>query len=153
LNAHFLGDRIRCFTNVHIGVAVDTERGLLVPTIFNADLKNLNEISVEMKSLSLECRSGTISPDRLKGASFTITNLGIFDIESFTPILNPPQTGILGVNNIIQRIKEVNGNHVFYPAMGLSLTFDHRAVDGAPAAGFLKELRLNLENFSVLILK
>jgi pyruvate dehydrogenase E2 component (dihydrolipoamide acetyltransferase) len=152
LNAHFLEDKMLYFKNVNLGDAVDTERGLMVPTIFNANLKSLNEISKEAKKLAKECQSGSVSPDLLKGGSFTVTNLGALDIESFTPVLNAPQTGILGVNTIITRAKEVDGKTVFYPAMGLSLTFDHRAVDGAPAARFLQELKNNLENFSVLLL-
>jgi pyruvate dehydrogenase E2 component (dihydrolipoamide acetyltransferase) len=154
LNAHFRDDAMLYFRNAHIGIATDTERGLMVPTLFNANLKSLNEISAEIKSLVKECQKGTINPDLLKGGSFTITNLGSLDIESFTPVLNPPQTGILGVNNIVQRARETaDGEYEFYPAMGLSLTFDHRAVDGAPAAKFLKELRANLENFSLLLTK
>ena len=153
LNAHFLDDKMLVFNNVHLGMAVDTERGLMVPTIYNANLKSLNEIAGEAKMLADACQKGTISPDMLKGASFTITNLGTLDIESFTPVLNPPQTGILGVNTITQRVKEVNGEYVYYPAMALSLTFDHRAIDGAPAARFLKDLKANLENFSVLLAK
>jgi pyruvate dehydrogenase E2 component (dihydrolipoamide acetyltransferase) len=151
LNAHFLDDKMIIFNNVHLGIAVDTERGLIVPTLFNANRKSLNEISQEAKALVESCQKGIISPDALKGASFTVTNLGTLDIESFTPVLNPPQTGILGVNTIVQRVKQVNGEYVYYPAMGLSLTFDHRAVDGAPAARFLKELKTNLENFGVLL--
>ncbi|MGI6707276.1 MAG: 2-oxo acid dehydrogenase subunit E2 [Clostridia bacterium] len=153
LNAHVLDDKMRIFNNVHLGVAVDTERGLMVPTIFNANKKSLNEISREVKALVSSCKQGTINPDLLRGASFTITNLGTLDIESFTPVLNPPQTGILGVNTVVQRAKEVNGEIVYYPAMGLSLTFDHRALDGAPAARFLKDLKTNLENFSILLAK
>lgn len=153
LNAHFLDDKMLIFNNTNLGIAVDTERGLMVPTLFNANLKSLNEISKEAKKLVDGCQKGTINPDVLKGGTFTITNLGTLDIESFTPVLNPPQTGILGVNNIIQRAKEVDGEIVFYPAMGLSLTFDHRALDGAPAARFLKDLKTNLENFSVMLAK
>ncbi|HHW31458.1 MAG TPA: 2-oxo acid dehydrogenase subunit E2 [Clostridiaceae bacterium] len=153
LNAHFMDDKMLLFNTVNLGVAVDTERGLMVPTIFNAERKSLNEISKEAKVLISECQKGTINPDLLKGGSFTVTNLGTLDIESFTPVLNPPQTGILGVNTIVQRVKEVNGEYVYYPAMGLSLTFDHRALDGAPAARFLKELKTNLENFTVLLAK
>jgi pyruvate dehydrogenase E2 component (dihydrolipoamide acetyltransferase) len=141
------------YKNVHIGVAVDTDRGLMVPTLFNADLKSLNEISKEIKMLVKECQKGTISPDLLKGGTFTITNLGTLDIESFTPVINPPQTGILGVNNITQRVREIDGEYEYYPAMGLSLTFDHRAVDGAPAGKFLKELKVNLESFEALLVK
>ena len=153
LNAHFLDDRMRYFKNVHIGIAIDTERGLMVPTLFNANLKSLNQISMEIKTLAKECQKGTINPDLLKGGTFTITNLGTFGVESFTPVINPPQTGILGVNNIIQRVREVEGNYEYYPAMGLSLTFDHRAIDGAPAARFLRDLKINLENFSTLLVK
>lgn len=153
LNAHFLDDKMRIFKDVHLGVAVDTERGLMVPTIFEANRKTLNQISREVKARIEECRTGSINPDYLQGATFTVTNLGTLDIESFTPVLNPPQTGILGVNTIVQRVKEVDGELVYYPAMGLSLTFDHRAIDGAPAARFLKELKTNLENFSIIMAK
>lgn len=153
LNAHFLEDKMRLFNNVNLGVAVDTDRGLMVPTIFNANLKSLNEISYEVKELVDECKKGTINPDYLQGGSFTITNLGTLDIESFTPVINPPQTGILGVNTIVRRVKVVNGENVYYPAMRLSLTFDHRALDGAPAAKFLKELKTNLESFSIMLAK
>lgn len=153
LNAHFLDDKMLVFNNVHLGVAVDTERGLMVPTLFNANVKSLNEISKQAKQLVEQCQKGTVSPDALKGASFTITNLGTLGIESFTPVLNPPQTGILGVNTIVQRVRENGNGCEYYPAMGLSLTFDHRALDGAPAARFLKELKANLENFSALLAK
>ncbi|RCX12334.1 pyruvate dehydrogenase E2 component (dihydrolipoamide acetyltransferase) [Anaerobacterium chartisolvens] len=153
LNAHFLDDRMLYFNNVNLGVAVDTERGLMVPTVFNANLKSLNEISSEVKRIAEECQKGTVNPDLLKGGSFTITNLGTMDIESFTPVLNAPQTGILGINTIIQRAREVKGEYVYYPAMGLSLTFDHRALDGAPAARFLQDLKAGLENFSILLAK
>ncbi len=153
LNANFHDDTMLYFKNVNLGIAVDTERGLMVPNVFNANLKSLNEISREAKKLIKDCQSGTINPDTMKGGSFTITNLGTLDIESFTPILNAPQTGILGVCSIVQRAREVDGEYEFYPAMGLSLTFDHRALDGAPAARFLKELKDNLENFSIMLAK
>lgn len=153
LNAHLLDDKMRYFKNVHLGMAVDTERGLMVPTIFNANRLSLNDIAAEAKKCVADCQKGSISPDKLSGASFTVSNLGSLGIESFTPVINPPQTGILGVDNIITRVKEVNGQIKTYPAMGLSLTFDHRALDGAPAAKFLKELAANLENFSALLAK
>lgn len=151
MNANLVEDTMLYFRNVNLGVAVDTERGLMVPTLMNANLKSLNDISGEVKELAKECQTGSINPDMLKNGSFTVTNLGSLGIESFTPVLNPPQTGILGVNAIVQRIKEVDGELVNYPAMTLSLTFDHRAVDGAPAARFLQELVYNLENFSALL--
>ena len=95
---------------------------------------SLNEISKASKSVITAAQSGTINPDLLKGATFTVSNLGSLGIESFTPIVNPPQTGILGIDCVTKRIKEVNGEDVVYPAMGLSLTVDHRVLDGADAA-------------------
>ena len=152
-NAHFLGDKMRYFNNVNLGIAVDTERGLLVPTVFGAEKMSLNELSANAKTVIKAAQGGSISPDLLSGGTFTVTNLGAMGIESFTPVINPPQTCILGVCNITRRVKEVNGQDVFYNAMGLSLTFDHRALDGAPAARFLKELCTNLENFNLLMAK
>ena len=153
LNAHYLDDKMRYFNSVHLGVAVDTERGLLVPTVFNADKLSLNEMSIAAKAVIKDAQSGKINPDLLKGASFTVTNLGSLGVESFTPVINPPQTAILGVCTITRRVKQVNGVDVFYPAMGLSLTFDHRALDGAPAARFLKDVCFALENFDLLLTK
>ncbi|MDD4495357.1 MAG: dihydrolipoamide acetyltransferase family protein [Eubacteriales bacterium] len=151
LNTLMVGDKLLQYNHVHLGVAVDTERGLMVPTIFNADTKSLAELSIEVKVLAEQCQKGTINPDLLKGGTFTVTNLGSLGIESFTPVLNPPQVGILGVNNIVDKVRNVNGNAVLYPSMGLSLTIDHRAVDGAPGARFLKDLAANLERFTYLL--
>lgn len=153
LNAHYLDDIIRYFDSVNLGVAVDTERGLMVPTIFGADKMTLNELSKAVKNIASQAQKGTIDPDMLKDGTFTVTNLGSLGIESFTPVINPPQTGILGVNNITRRVKQVNGEDVFYDCMTLSLTFDHRALDGVPAAKFLKDLCINLENFALLLAK
>lgn len=155
LNANFINDgtTMRYFKNAHIGVAVDTPRGLMVPTLRDANLKSLNEISIEAKKLATDAQAGTINPDLLKGGTFTITNLGTMGIESFTPVINPPQTGILGVNTLETRVKNVGGEPKMYQAMTLSLTFDHRALDGAPAARFLQELCKNLENFTMLLIK
>lgn len=152
-NAHFYDDKMVYFKNAHVGVAIDTPRGLMVPTLFNANLKSLNTISSEVKALADDCQKGTISPDALKGGTFTITNLGTLGIETFTPVINPPQTCILGVNTIETKVKEVKGEMKLYKSMSLSLTFDHRALDGAPAARFLKDLIKNLENFSVMLVK
>ena len=153
LNANYLDDTMRFFNTVNLGIAVDTDRGLLVPTLAHAEKLSLNELSAQAKALIGEAQKGTIAPDKLRNGSFTVTNLGSLGIESFTPVINPPQTGILGVDTITRRIKEVNGEDVTYPAMGLSLTFDHRALDGAPAAKFLKELVFALENFDMLLIK
>ncbi len=155
LNANMLDDNnIRLFSHVNLGVAVDTPRGLMVPTIFHADEMSLLEISKAVKELAAECREGNISPDKLSGGSFTVSNLGNLGVESFTPVINPPQTGILGVCGTTDRVrKSADGGIELYPAMGLSLTYDHRAVDGSPAARFQKELGDNLENFTVLLAK
>ncbi len=154
LNAHLLGgDTMRYFEHVNIGIATDTPRGLLVPTLFGADLLSLSEIAAKAKKLSADAIEGKISPDLLTGASFTISNVGTMGIESFTPVINPPQTGILGVNTMETRVKlGKNGEIVPYTAMGLSLSYDHRALDGAPASRFLKELKEYLENFSYNLL-
>jgi pyruvate/2-oxoglutarate dehydrogenase complex dihydrolipoamide acyltransferase (E2) component len=146
INAHLEGDVLKKFSNAHIGVAVDTPRGLMVPTIFNASSLSLAETAVISKELYEMCRQGSINPDLLCGATFTISNLGAFGVESFTPVLNPPQVGLLGVCSITERTKK---GGIAYPAMGLSLTFDHRALDGADAARFLKELVEYLERFSL----
>ena len=155
LNAIMLDDNtIRHYHSVNLAVAVDTPRGLMVPVIFGADKKSLVEISKEVKQLAAEARDGAINPDKLKGGSFTVSNLGAFGVESFTPVINPPQTGILGVCNITAKARQkADGGYEFYPAMGLSLTYDHRAVDGAPAAKFAKELCANLESFTALLMK
>jgi len=154
LNAHFLDDKMRYFSHVNLGIAVDTERGLLVPTLPLAETLTLAELSKQAKALITEAQGGKISPDKLSGASFTVTNLGSLGVESFTPVINPPQTGILGVCTIVNRIKKnAAGELVTYPAMGLSLTFDHRAIDGAPAAKFLKDVCNNLEHFDLLLAK
>lgn len=154
LNAHLLnGDTMRYFNGVHLGVAVDTDRGLVVPTIKNAQNMSLNEISAKAKELAATCKNGGATPDMLSGASFTVSNVGSYGIESFTPVINTPQTGILGVDTVTTRIREVNGEIKTYPAMGLSLTYDHRALDGSPASRFLVDLRNVLENFSLLLSK
>jgi pyruvate dehydrogenase E2 component (dihydrolipoamide acetyltransferase) len=151
LNAHFLGETIKEFERVHLGIAIDTPRGLMVPPVRNADLLSLKELSVEAKRLATACQEGKILPDELTGGTFTVTNLGTLGIESFTPVLNPPEVGILGVCTI-QPKPVMSGDEVsFIPHIGLSLTFDHRAVDGAPAARFLKELSTALANFDLLL--
>ena len=154
LNAHILdGNTLRRYKDVHLGIAIDTPRGLMVPTIFFANRKSLSEIAAEAKDLAKQAQTGTINPDLLQGGTFTVSNLGALGVEMFTPVLNPPQTGILGVCNIVNRLKEIGGEYKPYPAMGLSVTYDHRAVDGAPEARFAQELVNNLENFSILLVK
>jgi pyruvate dehydrogenase E2 component (dihydrolipoamide acetyltransferase) len=154
LNANLInGDTMRYFEHVNMGIATDTPRGLLVPTLFGADLMSLSEIAVKSKKLSTDAIEGKISPELLTGGSFTISNVGTMGIESFTPVVNPPQTGILGVCTLETRVKlGKNGEVVPYTAMNLSLSYDHRALDGAPASRFLKDLKDYLENFSLNLL-
>ncbi len=151
LNAHLInGDTMRYFEHVNMGIATDTPRGLLVPTLFGADTMTLSEIAVKSKKLSTDAIEGKLAPELLTGGSFTISNVGTMGIESFTPVVNPPQTGILGVNTLETRVKiGKDGEIVPYTAMALSLSYDHRALDGAPASRFLKDLKDYLENFSV----
>ena len=148
INAHLAGENMKLFNRAHVGVAVDTPRGLLVPTLFNADQMSLFDVAANTKKLFDQCKQGSILPDLLHNGTFTISNLGTMGIEMFTPVLNPPQVGILGVCSIVERTKHGKP----YPAMGLSLTFDHRALDGADAARFSKDLAAHLELFSVNVL-
>ncbi len=144
---------LRRYKNVHLGMAVDTPKGLMVPTIFNANKLSLAELSIEAKRVAQICQEGKATPDLLSGASFTVSNLGSLGVEMFTPVINPPQVGILGVCGITNRVREVNGEIQVYPSMGLSLTYDHRAIDGTPASKFMKELCTALENFSLLLMQ
>ncbi len=154
LNAHLVnGDTMRYFDHVNMGIATDTPRGLLVPTLFGADTLSLSQIAIQSKKLSNDAIQGGINPELLSGGTFTVSNVGTMGIESFTPVINPPQTGILGVNTLETKIKlGKNGEIIPYTSMSLSLTFDHRALDGAPAGRFLKELKEYLENFTFNLL-
>ncbi len=149
LNAHFFKDKILEFKQVHLGFAVDSPRGLMVPIIHNAHLLSLKEIFKEARRLNTACQEDTILPDELNGGTFTVTNLGTMGIESFTPILNIPQVAILGVCSISLKPIMKDNEIKFIPHIGLSLTFDHRAVDGAPAAKFLQELNMVIANFDL----
>jgi pyruvate dehydrogenase E2 component (dihydrolipoamide acetyltransferase) len=152
INSHFLDDSMKTFKKVHLGIAVDTDRGLMVPSLRNADDMSLAELSAGLKSLADKCRKGSIDPELLAStsATFTISNLGSYGIEMFTPVLNLPQAGILGVNTIIYRpVDPGDGVISFIPVIGLSLTYDHRAIDGAPASGFLREIKQQIENLEL----
>jgi len=151
-NCHFLGDSIRVFSRVHLGLAVDTERGLMVPTVKNADGMNISELSKQLKSVANSCKKGNVNPELLASdsATFSVSNLGSYGVELFTPVINLPQVAILGVNTIINRPADLgNGVFGFVPYIGLSLTYDHRALDGAPASAFLREIRLEIENLDL----
>ncbi len=150
VNAHFLGDQIRVFRSINLGFAVDTERGLMVPSVVGAHSMSLTELSVQMKELTDKCRKGNIDPDLLNPelAGFTVSNLGAYGVEMFTPVINLPQVAILGVNTIVYRPVELEeGKTGIIPCIGLSLTYDHRALDGGPASLFLKEVKEEIERF------
>lgn len=149
-NSHFLDDRIRTFNKVHLGIAVDTPRGLMVPVVRNAGEMDLMRLSAELKSVADSCKRGSINPELIQSvsATFTVSNLGNYGVEMFTPVINLPQVGILGVCTIINRPADT-GNNIFgfVPYIGLSLTYDHRAIDGGPATLFLKEIKEQIETF------
>jgi pyruvate dehydrogenase E2 component (dihydrolipoamide acetyltransferase) len=150
INSHFLGDSIRTFHKVHLGIAVDTPRGLMVPVVKNACEMDIVQLSRELKSVTNSCRKGSINPELIRStaASFTVSNLGNYGVEMFTPVINMPQTGILGVCTIINRPVDLGSNTFgFVPYIGLSLTYDHRAIDGGPATLFLKEIKEQIEGF------
>ena len=141
LNAHLDDNTLRSFASVHLGIAVDTPRGLLVPTLRFADTLTLREFSVRTKALAAEATAGSIAPDLLGGATCTVSNLGALGVESFTPLLNVPQVAILGVAAIVPRpVTEPDGSTGVEQRIGFSLTADHRVIDGADAARFLKDL-------------
>jgi pyruvate dehydrogenase E2 component (dihydrolipoamide acetyltransferase) len=148
MNAHFLDSVIRRFDGVDLGFAVDTPRGLLVPTIRGAGKMTLAALAGETRGLAERAVAGTATPDDLGPATFTVTNLGGLGIEHFTPVLNTPQVGILGVGTIVHGF-DADGEVI--PQIGLSLTIDHRGVDGAPAARFLQELADNIANFELTL--
>ena len=150
-NAQFLEGKIRQFNKVNLGLAVDTERGLMVPALLNADDLSLPGLSSNLKDLVETSRGGKVSPDLLapEAATFTVSNLGNYGVEMFTPVINLPQVAILGVNTIIQRPTTLaDGSFGFQPFIGLSLTYDHRAIDGGPATVFLAEIKNQVEILS-----
>lgn len=151
LNCSIDGNNIILKRYVNMGFATALEDGLLVPVIKDAHLKSITEISSEIKSLAEQARSGSLGPDALSGGTFTITNLGMYGIESFSPIINQPEVAILGVNAIVDTLVLVNGQPVAKPMMRLSLTADHRAVDGSVAALFLARVKKLMEKPALLL--
>lgn len=138
---------IKISSRIHIGVAVDIPGGLIVPVIRDANMKDLRTICLELSDLTQRAKDNKLTSDQLGGATITITNLGMFGITYFTPVLNVPESAILGVGAIIEKLMVKDGG--FYPAsvMNFSLTHDHRIVNGAPAARFLKEVTASLQDF------
>ncbi len=150
LNGHLIGDTIHLYTSVHLSFAVDTPKGLMAPVIQSADSMSLPQLARKAKQLAKACREGTIKPSQLNGGTFTVSNLGSLGIESFTPILNPPQIAILGVGSIQLKPVQKEEGILFSPHLGLSLTLNHQVVDGVSGARFLKALVENIENPEML---
>ena len=152
VNSHCLGDAMRIFKTVNLGCAVDTERGLMVPVIKDADKLDIIGLSKELKKAADACKKGSFNPDLLasEAGSFTVSNLGGYGVEWFTPIINVPQSAILGVGTIVPRPKDLgSGVYAFVPYLGLSLTYDHRAIDGGEATKFLKQVATEIETLEV----
>ena len=152
-NATLEGGVLRVYRRIHLALAVDTPRGLMVPVIRDADLLSLREISAEAKRLAAACQAGNVNPDELSGGTFTVSNLGAFGIESFTPVLNAPQVAILGVDAIVPRpAAGPGGTVVLEQRIGLSITVDHQVVDGAPAARLLKAFADAIADIDLLLM-
>jgi pyruvate dehydrogenase E2 component (dihydrolipoamide acetyltransferase) len=152
VNSHFLGESMRLFNKVHLGLAVDTERGLMVPAVRNADDLSILGLSNQLKEVANACKKGAISPELLaaEAATFTVSNLGAYGVEMFTPVINLPQSAILGVNTIVPRPKDLgDGVYGFVPYIGLSLTYDHRSLDGGEATRFLKQIAIEIETLEL----
>jgi len=152
VNTHFLGETVRYFNKVHLGLAVDTDRGLMVPVIRNADDLSIVGLANQFKEVANACRKGNVNPEILsaEAGTFTVSNLGNYGVEIFTPVINLPQSAILGVNTIIPRPKDLgDGVYAFVPYIGLSLTYDHRSLDGGEATRFLKQIAIEIENLEI----
>ncbi len=152
LNSTLIGEEIVIHDEIHIGVAVALEDGLIVPVVRNADRKSLVEIHQTVQDIAERARQGTISVDEVTGSTFTITNLGMYGIDAFTPIINPPEVAILGVGRIFEELAPLGGQVAVRSRMVLSLTIDHRVVDGAPGAAFLQTVARFLEHPALMFI-
>jgi pyruvate dehydrogenase E2 component (dihydrolipoyllysine-residue acetyltransferase) len=151
VNAHWLGDKMRYFNRVHIGMAVAVEDGLITPVIFDADRKGLADISREARELAKRARDRKLKPEEYTGATFSVSNLGMFGIEHFTAIINPPEAAILAVGGVEDRVVAVDGEAVIRKRMKVTMSCDHRVIDGATGAKFLQTLRRLIENPLMLV--
>jgi pyruvate dehydrogenase E2 component (dihydrolipoamide acetyltransferase) len=150
-NAWWQDDHIRYWSEVHIGMAVAIDEGLITPVIRNADTKSLRQISAEARELAGRARERKLKPEEYTGATFSVSNLGMFDIEHFTAVINPPEAGIIAIGSIAQVPAVVGGAVVPRRRMRLTMSCDHRVIDGATGAKFLKTLKLLLENPLALV--
>jgi pyruvate dehydrogenase E2 component (dihydrolipoamide acetyltransferase) len=151
-NAWFEEDHIRYWNDVHIGMAVAVEDGLITPVIRNADLKSLAEIGREAKELAERARNRRLQPSEYTGATFSVSNLGMFDIDQFTAVINPPEAGIIAVGSIVQKPVVVDGALSARRRMRITMSCDHRVIDGATGAAFLRTLKQMLENPLAMLL-
>lgn len=153
VNAHWLGDRIRYFDAVHLGMAVATDDGLIVPVIFDADAKGMGAISAEAKSLAKKARERKLKPEEFTGSTFSVSNLGMMQIDQFTAIINPPEVGILAVGAIEDKVEvAADGGFIVRKKLRVTMSCDHRVIDGAVGAAFLQTLRRMVENPLLLAL-
>ena len=153
VNAHWLGDRIRYFDAVHLGMAVATDDGLIVPVIFDADGKGMGAISAEAKSLAKKARERKLKPEEFTGSTFSVSNLGMMQIDQFTAIINPPEVGILAVGAIEDKVEvAADGGFIVRKKLRVTMSCDHRVIDGAVGAAFLQTLRRMVENPLLLAL-
>jgi len=151
INSTLDENQIKIFEDVNVGLAVATEYGLVVPVIHNANKKSVKEIDTAIKELTEKARQGKLAKEELTGGTFTLTNLGMYGVEFFTPIINPPEAAILGVGKIAEKPVVINGRVEVKPIMMLSLSYDHRIVDGAPAAAFLLKVKEKIETTTELV--
>ncbi len=151
VNAHWLGDKIRAFHRVHLGMAVAVEDGLITPVIFDADQKGLGQLAAESRDLAMRARARKLTPAEYTGATFSVSNLGMFGIEQFTAIINPPETGILAIGTAETKPVVVDGSVVMRRRMRVTMSCDHRAIDGATGAKFLQTVRELIENPLLLV--
>lgn len=152
LNAQWTGNGVRFFSEIHVGVAVALDEGLVVPVVRHTDRATLAQISGAVRDLSERARASRLKPEEMAGGTFTVTNLGMYDVDAFTPILNPPEAAILGVGRVSPRPVAVGDRVEVRSVTVLSLTFDHRVLDGAPAAQFLQRVKHVLEHPYLLLL-
>lgn len=146
VNAQIEGKEMILHNYADIGIAVSSPKGLMVPVVRNAEQMTLAEIEIEIKRLAIKARDGKITPDEMTGGTFTITNGGVFGSMLSTPIINPPQSAILGMHNIVERPVAINGKVEIRPIMYLALSYDHRIIDGKESVGFLVKVKEMLEN-------
>jgi pyruvate dehydrogenase E2 component (dihydrolipoamide acetyltransferase) len=151
VNAHWLGDHIRYFNRVHLGMAVATDDGLIVPVIWDADTKGLAQISREAKELAKRARERKLKPEEFTGSTFSVSNLGMFGIDQFTAIINPPEAGIIAIGTGEDKLVVVDGEPVVRKRVRLTMSCDHRIIDGAVGAKFLQVLRRLVENPLMLV--